>query len=59
MSRKLQLDADALRVESFPVTSESARGAGTVHGHESWTLNGKFTCYPNYTCPECATPPTE
>ena len=59
MPGKLHLDADSLRVESSPVTSESARGAGTVHGHEGFTVYGNVTCRPYYTCPECATPPTD
>jgi hypothetical protein len=56
--KKLRLDADALRVETFAATEGEGRDGGTVHGHVSgWTVNGKDTCWPNYTCPECATPP--
>lgn len=58
MPAKLRLHPDALRVESFPATSAAADARGTVEAHDShWTVNGKDTCYPNYTCPECATPP--
>ena len=58
MPHKLRLHPDALRVESFAATSATAAERGTVEAHAShWTWNGKETCYPNYTCPECATPP--
>ena len=30
--RKLKLDVDVLRVESFPTTSSAGEKAGTVHG---------------------------
>ena len=45
--RKLALDADELRVESFHVTA-AADGKGTVFGEQC-------TCYTNCTCPGCPT----
>ena len=54
---KLRLDADALRVESFPAAADTLPGRGTVKAHEPFTAYGRDTCWPNYTCPECATPP--
>ena len=48
--KKMKLSLDALAVESFSV--ESARGEGTVKGHEGPT--GQFTC--NESCaPTCRT----
>ncbi|HSU16773.1 hypothetical protein [Longimicrobium sp.] len=57
MPAKLRLHPDALRVESFAATSNAAPERGTVHAHVTFTRAGNPTCYPIYTCPECATPP--
>jgi hypothetical protein len=60
--KKLRLDPEALRVESF--AAEAVRTwdeGGTVHARQlrtprfpCVTVNGGTTCDPAYTCPECA-----
>ena len=65
--KKLRLHLDALRVESFSTAALDGRGEGTVQGREAppsrwqagcFTAPGAATCTPDYTCPECASPPT-
>ena len=56
---KLHLKVDALCVESFAATPEAPLARGTVKGPEGFTVYGNETCRPFYTCPECATPPTD
>ena len=55
--RKLTLELESLAVESFE-TTEAADGRGTVAGHQL-TTRSRVTCYPNFTCPECAYPDTD
>jgi len=60
--RKLRLDPEALRVESFAAEADRhPDGVGTVHARQvrtpqlpCVTVNGGTTCEPGYTCPECA-----
>ena len=59
--KKLRLDAEELRVESFAAEAERALDErGTVHARQLRTPRfpcftaGGTTCEPAYTCPECA-----
>jgi len=51
--RKIQLDPEALRVESFVASSPALEARGTVHGHYSQkgTCDGRVaTCQAGGTC---------
>ncbi len=41
--RKLRLDPDLLRVESFDTAPGGSAPRGTVHGHSAWTYRGCAT----------------
>ena len=49
--KKVQLDVDALQVESFP-TAEKVHERGTVKGHQlgTWGANCTNTTCPPYHC---------
>ena len=55
MKRKLRLDPEALRVESF-VATEEGEGRGTVRGH-GYTEPGYGSC--DLTCGIPMSPPSE
>jgi len=44
MRKKLKLQMDDLRVESYETSRAPQSSAGTVHGHESFTRLGQQTC---------------
>jgi hypothetical protein len=46
--RKISLDVNALRVESFDTEADKSSKGGTVHGHASW-----YTCPPTQCGQEC------
>ncbi len=56
--KKLRLDLDAIRVESFDTTAPKAAAAGTVRGHSGYescwgvtcSVTCAGTCYGQYTC---------
>jgi hypothetical protein len=49
--KKLALDTEALRVESFPTTEVLAEVRGTVHGNGSIVRTQGYPCGPSgYTC---------
>ncbi|HWK88556.1 MAG TPA: hypothetical protein VNP72_01125 [Longimicrobium sp.] len=49
--KKLRLDQDDLRVESFTTVNDGAAARGTVFGRATWaTCEGMETCYPYNTC---------
>ena len=61
--KKLRLDPEALRVESFATVVKKASGRGTVRANDGeevvstycWTdPTADPTWQPEYTCPECA-----
>lgn len=59
MTRKIRLDADALRVESFDVDA-AAREQGTVHAHNASGASCTYVCtVGEFTCngPLCNTVP--
>ena len=56
MNRKLRLDLDTLRVESFVATEEDG-GRGTVRGHGSYTVAPYPSCA--RTCGASPPPPSE
>lgn len=47
----MKVKLEDVRVDSFATTPETAREQGTVHGFEA---TPRFSCQPQYTCPECA-----
>ena len=49
----MKVKLDDIRVDSFPTTSEPTREQGTVCAFEA---TPRFSCQPQYTCPECASP---
>ncbi|HEX8246470.1 MAG TPA: hypothetical protein VF541_23395 [Longimicrobium sp.] len=49
----MKVKLDDIRVDSFATTAETAREQGTVRAFEA---TPRFSCQPQYTCPECASP---
>ena len=54
--RKIQLDVDALKVESFPTSEGEAEKRGTVHGHNSFRGTCQETCQSTCAGPTCDPP---
>jgi hypothetical protein len=55
--RKLKLDAEALRVETF-VPAEGVRESGTVRGHATWDTCIDAPCEPDLSIDPCGPAPT-
>ena len=49
--RKVKLDLDALRIESFPTTDDAGAERGTVHAQQSLQLcSAAGTCFGTPSC---------
>jgi hypothetical protein len=53
--RKLTLDPELLRVDSFPTMSRAAEPRGTVHGHDDTIESEWCTRYKTCSQPPCDT----
>lgn len=55
--RKISLDVNALRVESFETADDTAKGRGTVEGRGDNPYNSLFTCPMTQCGEECLSGP--
>ena len=57
--RKVRLNPDQLRVESFPTVRDEREARGTVRGHDSWLDPASYSDDPRCVCPllDSAPPP--
>ncbi|HSU15397.1 hypothetical protein [Longimicrobium sp.] len=52
----MKVKLEEIRVDSFATAAEPSAQRGTVNAHMQTSYTCKWSCYPKYTCPECAMP---